>query len=142
MTLRPRRLSSRATTGDRKLFAQLLHAALGGLNERRLQLSGMEKSERLRRRSVAQGVRRRVSDEAEDRTRHDARVRILQRLRRVPRGAHLYRFVARNDEDGAGSAGGLEHGGLAKDPWHWEGTTLCECTDPEGNVVQIFERDR
>ncbi|MEN0060538.1 MAG: GNAT family N-acetyltransferase [Myxococcota bacterium] len=33
----------------------------------------------------------------------------------------------------------LDHGGLARDPWTWEGTTYCECTDPEGNVVQIFE---
>lgn len=32
----------------------------------------------------------------------------------------------------------LEHGGLARDPWTWEGVTFCECADPEGNVVQIF----
>lgn len=32
----------------------------------------------------------------------------------------------------------LEHGGQAKDPWDWEGTRFCECTDPEGNVLQIF----
>lgn len=32
----------------------------------------------------------------------------------------------------------LAHGGQAKDPWSWEGTRFCECTDPEGNVVQIF----
>jgi predicted enzyme related to lactoylglutathione lyase len=34
----------------------------------------------------------------------------------------------------------LDHGGQAKDPWAWEGTRFCECTDPEGNVVQIFQR--
>jgi predicted enzyme related to lactoylglutathione lyase len=34
----------------------------------------------------------------------------------------------------------LDHGGQAKDPWSWEGTRFCECTDPEGNVVQIFQR--
>lgn len=34
----------------------------------------------------------------------------------------------------------LDHGGRAKEPWSWEGTDFCECTDPEGNVVQIFCR--
>lgn len=34
----------------------------------------------------------------------------------------------------------LDHGGQAKEPWAWEGTDFCECTDPEGNVVQIFCR--
>lgn len=34
----------------------------------------------------------------------------------------------------------VDHGGLAKDPWSWENTRFCECTDPEGNVVQIFQR--
>ena len=34
----------------------------------------------------------------------------------------------------------LDHGGQAKDPWSWEGTDFCECTDPEGNVIQIFQR--
>ena len=34
----------------------------------------------------------------------------------------------------------LQHGGQAKEPWSWEGTDFCECTDPEGNVVQIFCR--
>lgn len=34
----------------------------------------------------------------------------------------------------------LDHGGQAKEPWAWEGTRFCECTDPEGNVVQIFQR--
>ena len=34
----------------------------------------------------------------------------------------------------------LAHGGQAKEPWSWEGTQFCECTDPEGNVVQIFSR--
>ena len=31
----------------------------------------------------------------------------------------------------------LAHGGLADDPWEWAGTTFCECTDPEGNPVQL-----
>lgn len=34
----------------------------------------------------------------------------------------------------------VAHGGQAKEPWAWEGTRFCECTDPEGNVVQIFTR--
>lgn len=34
----------------------------------------------------------------------------------------------------------LDHGGQAKQPWSWENTRFCECTDPEGNVVQIFQR--
>jgi predicted enzyme related to lactoylglutathione lyase len=34
----------------------------------------------------------------------------------------------------------LDHGGQAKDPWSWGGTRFCECTDPEGNVIQIFQR--
>jgi predicted enzyme related to lactoylglutathione lyase len=34
----------------------------------------------------------------------------------------------------------LDHGGQAKDPWSWNGTDFCECTDPEGNVIQIFRR--
>jgi predicted enzyme related to lactoylglutathione lyase len=34
----------------------------------------------------------------------------------------------------------LEHGGQAKEPWEWEGIRFCECTDVEGNVIQIFKR--
>jgi predicted enzyme related to lactoylglutathione lyase len=34
----------------------------------------------------------------------------------------------------------LDHGGQAKDSWSWKSTRFCECTDPEGNVVQIFQR--
>jgi predicted enzyme related to lactoylglutathione lyase len=34
----------------------------------------------------------------------------------------------------------VAHGGQAKDPWSWGGTDFCECTDPEGNVLQIFHR--
>jgi predicted enzyme related to lactoylglutathione lyase len=34
----------------------------------------------------------------------------------------------------------LDHGGQAKDPWSWGGTTFCECTDPEGNVIQLLHR--
>ncbi|MCB9684633.1 MAG: VOC family protein [Alphaproteobacteria bacterium] len=36
----------------------------------------------------------------------------------------------------------VTHGGLAPDPWTWEGTTHCECADPEGNVLQIFTATR
>src|SRR5688572_11417255 len=32
----------------------------------------------------------------------------------------------------------LAHGGQAKEPWEWERTRFCECTDLEGNVIQIF----
>jgi len=32
----------------------------------------------------------------------------------------------------------LDHGGQAKEPWTWEGRTLCECCDPEGNVIQLY----
>jgi predicted enzyme related to lactoylglutathione lyase len=34
----------------------------------------------------------------------------------------------------------LAHGGQAKEPWAWRGTDFCECTDPEGNVIQILQR--
>ena len=34
----------------------------------------------------------------------------------------------------------LTAGGQAKDPWHWERSRFCECADPEGNVLQIFEK--
>lgn len=33
----------------------------------------------------------------------------------------------------------LDAGGQAKDPWQWQGTRFCECADPEGNVIQIFQ---
>lgn len=33
----------------------------------------------------------------------------------------------------------LAHGGQAREPWAWEGVRFCECADPEGNVVQIFQ---
>jgi predicted enzyme related to lactoylglutathione lyase len=36
----------------------------------------------------------------------------------------------------------VDHGGQAKDPWSWEGSLFCECTDPEGNVIQVFARPR
>lgn len=36
----------------------------------------------------------------------------------------------------------LDHGGQAKSPWDWAGIRFCECTDPEGNVVQIFSPAR
>ena len=34
----------------------------------------------------------------------------------------------------------LHHGGQAKEPWEWERIRFCECTDVEGNVIQIFTR--
>jgi len=34
----------------------------------------------------------------------------------------------------------LDAGGQAKDPWLWERSRFCECADPEGNVLQIFEK--
>jgi predicted enzyme related to lactoylglutathione lyase len=44
---------------------------------------------------------------------------------------------ATDDLDGLRAAI-LAHGGQAKEPWAWEETRFCECTDPEGNVVQVF----
>lgn len=35
----------------------------------------------------------------------------------------------------------LDHGGHAKASWSSENTRFCECTDPEGNVVQILSAD-
>lgn len=43
-----------------------------------------------------------------------------------------------DDLDGTRSAL-LAHGGQAKDPWAWSGARYCECVDPEGNVVQLYE---
>jgi len=34
----------------------------------------------------------------------------------------------------------LDCGGQAKEPWHWGSTRFSECADPEGNVLQIFQR--
>lgn len=34
----------------------------------------------------------------------------------------------------------LAAGGQARSPWSWEGTTFCECADPEGNVIQLHDR--
>lgn len=33
----------------------------------------------------------------------------------------------------------LTHGGRAQTPWEWGGRRYCECSDPEGNVIQIFQ---
>ena len=33
----------------------------------------------------------------------------------------------------------VDLGGQAKEIWSWDGRSLCECTDPEGNVIQLFE---
>jgi predicted enzyme related to lactoylglutathione lyase len=44
---------------------------------------------------------------------------------------------ATDDLDGLRAAI-LAHGGQAKEPWALGGTRFCECTDAEGNVVQIF----
>jgi predicted enzyme related to lactoylglutathione lyase len=51
-----------------------------------------------------------------------------------------YKICFETDDVDAQRAAILAHGGLAKEPWSWEGTDFCECTDPEGNVVQIFRR--
>lgn len=34
----------------------------------------------------------------------------------------------------------LDSGGQARDPWEWKRTRFCECADPEGNAIQIFEQ--
>ena len=51
-----------------------------------------------------------------------------------------YKLCFETDDLAAQRAAILAHGGQAKEPWSWEGTDFCECTDPEGNVVQIFRR--
>jgi predicted enzyme related to lactoylglutathione lyase len=51
-----------------------------------------------------------------------------------------YKICFETDDLAALRAAIVEHGGQAKEPWSWEGTDFCECTDPEGNVVQIFSR--
>jgi predicted enzyme related to lactoylglutathione lyase len=51
-----------------------------------------------------------------------------------------YKICFETDDLAAQRDAILAHGGQAKDPWSWEGTDFCECTDPEGNVVQIFRR--
>ncbi len=33
----------------------------------------------------------------------------------------------------------VAHGGQAEDPWDWNSARYCECVDPEGNLVQLFE---
>ncbi len=51
-----------------------------------------------------------------------------------------YKICFETDDLAAQRAAILAHGGQAKEPWSWEGIDFCECTDPEGNVVQIFQR--
>jgi predicted enzyme related to lactoylglutathione lyase len=51
-----------------------------------------------------------------------------------------YKICFETDDLAAQRAAILAHGGQAKEPWSWEGTEFCECTDPEGNVIQIFHR--
>jgi predicted enzyme related to lactoylglutathione lyase len=51
-----------------------------------------------------------------------------------------YKICFETDDLPAQPAVILAHRGQAKEPWSWEGTDYCECTDPEGNVVQIFQR--
>ncbi len=51
-----------------------------------------------------------------------------------------YKICFETDDLPAQRGAILAHGGQAKAPWAWEGTQFCECTDPEGNVVQIFHR--
>ena len=53
-----------------------------------------------------------------------------------------YKICFETDDLGAQRAAVLAHGGLAKEPWSWASTTFCECTDPEGNVVQIYQPAR
>ncbi|MEQ1564990.1 MAG: VOC family protein [Myxococcota bacterium] len=40
----------------------------------------------------------------------------------------------------AARAAVVARGGLAREPWTWEGVTYCECCDPEGNVLQLLVR--
>jgi predicted enzyme related to lactoylglutathione lyase len=51
-----------------------------------------------------------------------------------------YKITFETDDLPAQRAAILAHGGQAKEPWSWEDKEFCECTDPEGNVVQIFHR--
>jgi predicted enzyme related to lactoylglutathione lyase len=51
-----------------------------------------------------------------------------------------YKICFETDDLVAQRAAIVAHGGQAKDPWAWETTDFCECTDPEGNVIQIFCR--
>ena len=51
-----------------------------------------------------------------------------------------YKICFETDDLAGQRAAILAHGGQAKEPWSWKGTAFCECTDPEGNVVQIFRR--
>ena len=51
-----------------------------------------------------------------------------------------YKLCFETDDLEATRAAVLAAGGLAKEPWVWEGTRYCECADPEGNVVQLFVR--
>ena len=50
------------------------------------------------------------------------------------------KFCFETDDLAALRAAIVAHGGQAKEPWSWGGTEFCECTDPEGNVLQIFHR--
>ena len=43
------------------------------------------------------------------------------------------------DDLGAARRAIVDHGGQAKEPWAWEGTLYCECSDPEGNVLQVLQ---
>ncbi len=56
------------------------------------------------------------------------------------RDGTAYKICFETHDLAAQRAAILAHGGQAKEPWSWEGTDFCECTDPEGNVVQIFQR--
>jgi hypothetical protein len=51
-----------------------------------------------------------------------------------------YKICFETDDLAALRGAIIEHGGQAKEPWSWEGTDFCECTDPEGNVVQTLSR--
>lgn len=51
-----------------------------------------------------------------------------------------YKICFETDDLAAQRSAILAHGGQAKEPWSWDHKEFCECTDPEGNVVQIFQR--
>lgn len=74
-------------------------------------------------------------------------------LHQVP--AHLVETIARppvvredswcklcfgvNDVEAAKQAV-IAQGGTANKDWSWQGTAFCECSDVEGNVIQLYQR--
>lgn len=51
-----------------------------------------------------------------------------------------YKLCFETDDLAAVVAAVAGHGGVVGRRWEWEGTRYCECADPEGNVVQVFQR--